>query len=90
MLQRSPTYIVAYPDQDKISNFLKAIFPSQVSYALTRFKNVLFQQWIYRACRNSPERMKKELLKRINEYLPEDEIKKNFTPSYNHGNKECV
>ena len=83
MLQRSPTYIVAYPDQDKISNFLKAIFPSQVSYALTRFKNVLFQQWIYRACRNSPERMKKELLKRINEYLPEDEIKKNFTPSYN-------
>ena len=35
MLQRSPTYIVAYPDQDIVSNFLKAIFPSRVSYALT-------------------------------------------------------
>ena len=83
MLQRSPTYIVAYPDEDMFSNILKAILPSKLSYALTRFRNVLVQQWIYTQCRKFPKYMKKFLLNRIREYLSDDEIKKNFTPSYN-------
>jgi monooxygenase len=83
MLQRSPTYIVAYPDEDMFSNILKAIFPSKISYAITRFRNVLLQQWIYTQCKKFPKYMKKFLLNRIREYLSDEEIEKNFTPSYN-------
>ena len=83
MLQRSPTYIVAYPDQDMFSNILRMIFPAKISYALTRFRNVLFQQWLYTACRKFPKRWKKLLIDRIREYLSDEEIKKNFTPNYN-------
>ena len=83
MLQRSPTYIVAYPDQDKIANALKVLLPSKVSYALTRFRNVLFQQILYTLCRKYPKRLKKFILDRLKTYLPDTEIKKNFTPEYN-------
>ena len=66
MLQRSPTYIVAYPDQDKIANALKVLLPSKVSYALTRFRNVLFQQILYTLCRKYPKRLKKYATKHLN------------------------
>ena len=43
MLQRSPTYMVARPDQDAIANFLRAVLPDSWAYALTRFKNIRLQ-----------------------------------------------
>ena len=45
MLQRSPTYIVARPAEDKIANKLRKVLPSKIAYRATRWKNVLLQDY---------------------------------------------
>ena len=54
MLQRSPTYMVARPDQDAIANFLRKVLPDSWAYALTRFKNVGLQNFFYKRARKAP------------------------------------
>ncbi|MGY8803921.1 MAG: FAD-containing monooxygenase EthA, partial [bacterium] len=47
MLQRSPTYVVALPDEDALANGLRARLPAKVAYAITRWKNVLGGMFIF-------------------------------------------
>jgi cation diffusion facilitator CzcD-associated flavoprotein CzcO len=58
MLQRSPTYIVAQPGQDRIANALKKVLPVRVSYALARWKNILRQMFFFNVSRRWPGAMK--------------------------------
>ena len=84
LLQRSPTYVVSRPDQDAIANFLRKVLPERWAYALTRWKNVDFQQRVYRKTRTDPEFVKNRLLKMVREALgPGYDIEKHFTPRYN-------
>ena len=46
MLQRSPSYLVSRPFKDSIANFLRKILPSSWAYALTRWRNTMWQQVI--------------------------------------------
>jgi len=83
MLQRSPTYMVSAPDEDWIANFLRKILPQKTAYAITRWKNIRFQQMVYRRTRTAPEKVKKQLLKMLRKELRSDyDIEKHFTPSY--------
>ena len=41
MLQRSPSYIVSRPAEDKIANLLRRCLPDRAAYMLARWKNVL-------------------------------------------------
>ncbi|HVS13686.1 MAG TPA: NAD(P)/FAD-dependent oxidoreductase [Thermoanaerobaculia bacterium] len=84
MLQRSPTYVVSYPDRDAIANALRKILPARVAYAITRTKNIWFQQYMYRQTRTKPEKVKKKLLDRVRKELGRDyDVEKHFTPCYN-------
>lgn len=84
MLQRSPTYVVSMPDKDFIANFLRRILPERMAYALTRWKNIAFQQFVYRRSRTRPEKLKQKLLKLVRKQLgPDYDVEKHFTPSYN-------
>lgn len=85
MLQRSPTYVVSRPDKDAIANFLRKILPDSVAYKITRWKNITFQQFIYRRARKNPEKVKALLLKRVRKALGNSEVDvdKDFTPRYN-------
>lgn len=84
MLQRSPTYVVSRPDRDAIANFLRQILPATWAYAITRWKNVTLQQWIYRKTRTAPDKVRKKLLAMIRAELgPEYDVGKHFTPRYN-------
>src|SRR5712691_9656771 len=49
MLQRSPTYIISMPAEDRIANRLRRHLPPRVAYGITRWKNVLLGMWFYRA-----------------------------------------
>ena len=69
MLQRSPTYIVARPQEDAIANWLRRHFPAKVAYGITRWKNVLLGMLFYNLCRRSPERMKERILKLVKEEI---------------------
>src|SRR6478735_4219937 len=84
MLQRSPTYVVARPDVDKLANRLRKVLRDKTAYAVTRWKNVHLQQFIYRRSRTQPAKMKAGLLKMTRKQLGEDyDVDKHFTPSYN-------
>ena len=84
MVQRSPTYVVSRPEKDAIANFLRRILPDRVAYAITRFKNTEFQNWMYKRTRKDPERVKRLLLDQVRKALgPDYDVDKHFTPSYN-------
>jgi monooxygenase len=84
MLQRSPTYIVARPDQDAIANFLRKVLPSKLAYSLTRWKTVLLGMYFFRMCRTAPDRVKALLLGGVRQALgPDYDVDKHFTPKYN-------
>ena len=83
MLQRSPTYVVARPDTDSIANALRKVLPDKLAYRLTRWKNVALQQMIYKRSRTQPAKMKAGLLQMVRKELPDHDIDKHFTPTYN-------
>jgi cation diffusion facilitator CzcD-associated flavoprotein CzcO len=84
MLQRSPTYVVARPDVDRLANRLRKLLPDKAAYAITRKKNVTLQQWIYKRSRTQPAKMKAGLLKMTRKHLgPDFDVDRHFTPSYN-------
>ncbi len=84
MLQRSPTYVISMPDTDVINRVLRWFLPDRWAYAITRWKNIGFQQWIYRRTRKTPGWVKKALLRRVRKELgPDYDVEKHFTPSYN-------
>lgn len=83
MLQRSPTYVVSRPDKDAIANFLRKVLPEKIAYAITRWKNIRFQQMVYRRTRTAPDKVKQMLLKMVRKELgPDYDIETHFTPRY--------
>ena len=82
MLQRSPTYVVSRPDVDVLANRLRKVLPERTAYAITRAKNIAFQQWIYHQTRTNPERVKQRLLDMVRKELPGFDVEKHFTPTY--------
>ena len=84
MLQRSPTYIVARPDQDAVANWLRARLPAKLAYSLTRWKTVLLGMYFFRMCRTAPNKVKEMILGGVRQALgPDYDVAKHFTPSYN-------
>jgi cation diffusion facilitator CzcD-associated flavoprotein CzcO len=84
MLQRSPTYMVSRPGSDAIANFLRKVLPAQMAYDIVRWKNVSFGMWFYEQTRKHPEKVRTNLLGRLQKLLPEGyDMGKHFTPKYN-------
>lgn len=82
MLQRSPTYIVARPSEDRIANFLRTVLPARAAYALTRWKNVLLGMFFYSLSRKRPSAMKRLIARGVKKELGENALE-HFTPRYN-------
>ena len=83
MLQRSPTYVVSRPDEDRLNTLLRRFLPESWAYAITRWKNVQLQRRLYQRTRTHPEKIKDFLLKRVRKQLGDDfDVEKHFTPSY--------
>jgi monooxygenase len=84
MLQRSPTYVVSRPEQDRFANFLRRHLPSMLAYNLVRWRNILLGMYVYRLSRRSPERIKSWIAKGVRQALgPDYDIGTHFTPRYN-------
>ena len=84
MVQRSPSYVVSRPEKDKIANILRKLLPEKVAYAITRWKNIRFQQLVYRRTRTNPDKIKRMLLDMVRKELgPDYDIETHFTPRYN-------
>lgn len=84
MLQRSPTYVVSRPAEDKVANWLRARLPAKAAYGITRWKNVLLGMVFYRMAKKRPERFKQRLIGMVRDHLgPEYDVATHFTPRYN-------
>jgi monooxygenase len=84
MLQRSPTYIVSRPSEDKVANWLRKRLPAMTAYGLTRWKNVLLQQFFFRLAKKNPDKTKERIVQMVRAELGADyDVGTHFTPSYN-------
>lgn len=83
MLQRSPTYIVSLPGEDKWALRFRKILPGKLAYMLTRWKNVLWGLFTFNLARNKPKAFKKRILDMVKEEMGEGVDMTHFTPSYN-------
>ncbi|MGA8254242.1 MAG: flavin-containing monooxygenase [Mycobacterium sp.] len=84
MLQRSPTYIVPVPSEDRIANTLPKLIGRERAYAVTRQKNVAKQRLIFRFCQQYP-RAARRLIRHLNaKQLPAGyPVDEHFRPAYN-------
>jgi cation diffusion facilitator CzcD-associated flavoprotein CzcO len=84
MLQRSPTYVTSRPSVDRIANWFRRWLPPKLAYDIVRWRNTLWQQWIYRSTRIMPSLVKRSLLRKVRDEIGElVDVDKHFTPSYN-------
>jgi monooxygenase len=84
MVQRSPTYVVSMPNNDKIGNFLRRHLPAKLAYGIVRWRNIMFGIVFFRLCKRSPERMKNWIIKNVQKGLGGSfDVGTHFTPRYN-------
>ncbi|HKE59709.1 MAG TPA: NAD(P)/FAD-dependent oxidoreductase [Pyrinomonadaceae bacterium] len=83
MLQRSPSYIVTRPVQDKVANLLRRCLPDRAAYMLARWKNVMLGTFFYDLARKRPELFKRMVAKGVSRQLGEGYDPRHFTPRYN-------
>ena len=83
MLQRSPTYMVARPSVDEFGEKMRKYLPAKTAYAAKRKLNSWRGEFFYNQTRTKPEKVREQLLGLAREALGEEEVAKNFTPSYN-------
>ena len=82
MLQRSPTYVGALPNEDVIAEFIKSILPLKPAFDAIRLKNVVMDVLIYNACQRFPEAMKKFLINNMKKELGDFPLDPHFIPNY--------
>lgn len=83
MLQRTPTWMVSRPTQDKFALRLQRRLPAKLAYRLIRYRSILMQQTLYRLSQRWPERIARMLIARVSKQLGKDyDVGKHFTPPY--------
>jgi monooxygenase len=83
MLQRSPSYVVSRPAQDKIAIWLRRFLPDSTAYALARWKNVLAGTFFYHLARKRANVFKWMVARGVRKQLGDIYDAKHFTPPYN-------
>ena len=84
MVQRTPTYMVSMPSEDRFANWARRHFSPKTAYGLTRWKNVLLGIAGFNFCRRWPEAAKRMLRKGLERHIrPGYDIDRHFTPPYN-------
>jgi monooxygenase len=83
MLQRTPSYVMPVPKEDRIGVRLRRWFGEERGYALTRRKNIAQQRAVWRFCQRFPGAARR-LVRRVNtKVLPEGyPVDEHFNPPY--------
>ena len=84
MLQRTPTYIASVPKEQSLAETLRKWLPDSWVFRLIRWKQVLFQIYLYQLSRRNPQRLRKYLLGLVRKEMgPDYDVDTHFTPDYN-------
>ena len=84
MLQRSPSYILPVPAEDKLANRLRGLLGEQRAYPIIRRKNIFRQRAVFVLSRRFP-RLIRRLIRAVNAKQLEGsgcEVDVHFNPSY--------
>ncbi len=83
MLQRSPTYVIPVPSEDRIANTLPRLVGRTRAYALTRRKNIAKQRAVFQLCKTCPGAARR-LIRHLNaQRLPKGyPVDEHFKPAY--------
>jgi cation diffusion facilitator CzcD-associated flavoprotein CzcO len=83
VLQRSPTYFIPGRNENELADMLRELkVQEEWIHEIVRRKILFDQDVLTRRSIDEPEAVKAELLAGVAAYLPEEEVKKNFTPTY--------
>ncbi|MDB5948422.1 MAG: FAD-containing monooxygenase EthA [Massilia sp.] len=82
MLQRTPTYVITRPAEDKLAHRLQRVLPAGLAYAATRWKNVLISMFYYRLARSRPHVVKQRLVQMAAQQIGPGVDASHFTPNY--------
>ena len=91
MLQRTPTYIASVPKEQPLAETLRKWLPDSWVFRLIRWKQVLFQLYLYQLSRRNPQRLRKYLLGLVRKEMgPDYDVDTHFTPDYNPWFSACA
>ncbi len=84
MLQRSPTYVLSVPSQDRFAITAQRLLGAERGYALARRKNIIKQRTVYQLCQRYPDAARR-LIRSVNaKQLPAGyAVDEHFNPAYN-------
>jgi cation diffusion facilitator CzcD-associated flavoprotein CzcO len=83
LLQRSPTYFIPGRNENELADMLRQLQVEETwIHEIVRRKILFDQDEFTRRSIAEPEVVKQELLAGVAAFLPEEEVKKNFTPTY--------
>ena len=84
MLQRTPTYFIPGENKNEMADTLRSLdLPEEWVHEITRRKILQDSQMVTKLALDYPEEAKKELLKGVKEFLPNDfDVDKHLTPPY--------
>jgi monooxygenase len=82
MLQRSPSYILTLPAEDKLMAQLRRVLPDSAVLRMMRQRNIVLQRVLYRVSKSRPGFMRSTLLKAAERQLHGASDLKHFTPTY--------
>jgi monooxygenase len=84
MLQRSPTYIMNLPNNDRLFSWMKKWLPEKMAYRITRRRNIILGIVLFGVSRLFPQFVKRLIMKGAARQLPTGfETEKHFNPKYN-------
>ncbi|MDY6941832.1 MAG: NAD(P)/FAD-dependent oxidoreductase [Pseudomonadota bacterium] len=84
MLQRSPTYVIALPEWDPITEAIRIALPKRVGSSINRFKNVWLATFFFQIARRWPNLIRKALRFHMRRQLAETcDADVHFNPKYN-------
>ena len=83
MLQRSPTYILSRPGEDRVALSLRRVLPPRAAHKLTRGKNIALQWFSYTFAQARPDRMRAFLRQMARDGVgPDIDVDVHFNPKY--------
>jgi monooxygenase len=84
MLQRSPTYIVPQPRQDRLADLLRRALPRSVAHNAIKWRNTLLDLMFFQLSRRRPGLVKALVQRQTTKQLPAGyDTTTHFTPDYN-------
>jgi cation diffusion facilitator CzcD-associated flavoprotein CzcO len=82
MVQRSPSYILTLPAEDKLSATMRRFLPDSLVWQMARRRNILLQRGLYQLSRSRPDMVRNLMIKLAQRQLRGQSDVANFTPHY--------